>query len=103
MFRIGMLTSGGDCQALNSHAGVVKDFVQNETMWKFMDFRMDTKDLFIRLELGYIPYGIPRAGNRTVEYSYCDYAIATVCQRSGKRGSLPTLPETIRKLEESLA
>lgn len=49
MFRIGMLTSGGDCQALNAAMrGVVKDFVQNETMWKFMDFRMDIKDLFIR-------------------------------------------------------
>lgn len=28
--------------------------------------------------LGYIPHGIARAGNRTLEYSYCDYAIAQV-------------------------
>lgn len=36
------------------------------------------------LQLGYIPYGIPRAGNRTVEYSFCDYAIATVARGLGK-------------------
>lgn len=36
------------------------------------------------LELGYIPYGIPRAGNRTVEYSYCDYAISLVAKGLGK-------------------
>lgn len=36
------------------------------------------------LKLGYIPYGIPRAGNRTVEYSYCDYAIALVAKGLGK-------------------
>lgn len=36
------------------------------------------------LQLGYIPYGIPRAGNRTVEYSYCDYAIALVAKGLGK-------------------
>ena len=36
------------------------------------------------LELGYIPYGIPRAGNRTVEYAYCDYAIALVAKGLGK-------------------
>ncbi len=36
------------------------------------------------LELGYIPYGIPRAGNRTVEYSYCDYAIALVAKGLGR-------------------
>jgi|GEM_PF-153176 alpha-1,2-mannosidase, putative len=35
------------------------------------------------LQLGYIPYGIPRAGNRTVEYSYCDYAIAQVAKGLG--------------------
>ena len=35
-------------------------------------------------ELGYIPYGIPRAGNRTIEYSYCDYAIAQVARGLGK-------------------
>ncbi len=36
------------------------------------------------LSLGYIPYGIPRAGNRTVEYSYCDYAIALVAKGLGR-------------------
>lgn len=36
------------------------------------------------IELGYIPHGIPRAGNRTVEYAYCDYAIALVAKGLGK-------------------
>lgn len=36
------------------------------------------------LRLGYVPYGIPRAGNRTVEYAYCDYAIALVAKGLGK-------------------
>lgn len=36
------------------------------------------------LELGYIPHGIDRAGNRTVEYAYCDYAIAQVAKGMGK-------------------
>lgn len=36
------------------------------------------------LELGYIPHGIDCAGNRTVEYSYCDYAIALVAKGLGK-------------------
>lgn len=36
------------------------------------------------LELGYIPHGVDRAGNRTVEYSYCDYAIALVAKGLGK-------------------
>lgn len=35
------------------------------------------------LQLGYIPYGIPRSGNRTVEYSLCDYAIAQVAKGLG--------------------
>ncbi len=35
------------------------------------------------LALGYIPYGIARAGNRTVEYSYCDYAIYLVAKGLG--------------------
>ncbi len=35
------------------------------------------------LTLGYIPHGIPRAGNRTVEYSYCDYAIYIVAKGLG--------------------
>lgn len=36
------------------------------------------------LTLGYVPHGIPRAGNRTVEYSYCDYAIYLVAKGLGK-------------------
>lgn len=35
------------------------------------------------IDLGYVPYGIPRAGNRTVEYSYCDYAISEVASKLG--------------------
>lgn len=35
------------------------------------------------LRLGYVPYGIDRAGNRTVEYSYCDYAIYQVAKGLG--------------------
>ncbi|MCR4810862.1 MAG: glycoside hydrolase family 92 protein [Prevotella sp.] len=30
--------------------------------------------------LGYVPYGIPRAGTRTVEYAYNDYCIAQVAK-----------------------
>lgn len=37
------------------------------------------------LHLGYVPWGIPRAGNRTVEYSYCDYAIYQVAKGMGKK------------------
>lgn len=37
------------------------------------------------LHLGYVPWGIPRAGNRTVEYSYCDYAIYLVAKGMGKK------------------
>ncbi len=33
--------------------------------------------------LGYIPYGIPRAGNRTVEYAFNDYCIAQVAEGLG--------------------
>lgn len=33
--------------------------------------------------LGYVPHGIDRAGNRTVEYSYCDYAIYQVAKGLG--------------------
>ena len=36
------------------------------------------------LRLGYIPHGIPRAGNRTVEYSLCDFAIHQVAKKLGK-------------------
>ena len=34
--------------------------------------------------LGYVPYGIDRAGNRTVEYAYDDYCIAQVAKRLGR-------------------
>lgn len=34
--------------------------------------------------LGYIPYGIDRAGNRTVEYAYDDYCIAQVAKGLGR-------------------
>ena len=34
--------------------------------------------------LGYIPYGIDRAGNRTVEYAFCDWCIAQVAQGLGR-------------------
>lgn len=37
------------------------------------------------LELGYIPHGIARAGNRTVEYSLCDFAIHQVAKSLGKQ------------------
>ncbi|MDT3388253.1 MAG: GH92 family glycosyl hydrolase [Bacteroidota bacterium] len=33
--------------------------------------------------LGYVPYGIPRAGTRTVEYSYDDWCIAQVAKGLG--------------------
>ncbi len=34
--------------------------------------------------LGYIPYGIPRAGTRTMEYAYDDWCIAQVAKALGK-------------------
>lgn len=34
--------------------------------------------------LGYVPYGIDRAGSRTVEYAYNDFNIATVAKGLGK-------------------
>ncbi|MDE6523453.1 MAG: GH92 family glycosyl hydrolase, partial [Muribaculaceae bacterium] len=37
------------------------------------------------LALGYIPHGIARAGNRTVEYSLCDFAIHQVAKALGKQ------------------
>ncbi len=37
------------------------------------------------LTLGYIPHGIARAGNRTVEYSLCDFAIAQVARSLGQQ------------------
>jgi alpha-1,2-mannosidase, putative len=36
-------------------------------------------------KLGYVPFGIDRAGNRTVEYAYNDYNIATVAKILGKK------------------
>jgi predicted alpha-1,2-mannosidase len=44
------------------------------------------------LRLGYIPWGIPRAGNRTVEYAFCDYCIAQVARGLG-RDSLASVYE----------
>ena len=35
-------------------------------------------------QLGYIPYGIDRAGNRTVEYAYDDFCIAEVAKGLGR-------------------
>ena len=35
--------------------------------------------------LGYVPYGIPRAGTRTVEYAYNDYCIAQVARGLGRQ------------------
>ena len=35
-------------------------------------------------ELGYIPYGIDRAGTRTIEYAYNDYCIALVAKGLGR-------------------
>lgn len=35
------------------------------------------------LNLGYVPYGIDRSGNRTMEYAFCDYAIAQVAKGLG--------------------
>ena len=34
-------------------------------------------------QLGYVPYGIDRAGTRTVEYAFCDWCIAQVAQGLG--------------------
>lgn len=34
--------------------------------------------------LGYVPWGIDRAGNRTIEYAICDYAIYTVAKGLGR-------------------
>ena len=36
------------------------------------------------ISIGYVPHGIPRAGNRTVEYSLCDYAIYLVARGLGR-------------------
>ena len=43
--RIGLLTSGGDCQALNATMrGVVKACQMQWKTWKFMDLMTDIKD-----------------------------------------------------------
>ncbi len=34
--------------------------------------------------LGFVPYGIARSGNRTTEYSLCDFAIAQIARGLGK-------------------
>ena len=34
--------------------------------------------------LGYLPYGTPLAGSRTVDYSYCDFAIYTLAKGLGR-------------------
>lgn len=34
--------------------------------------------------LGYVPYGIARGGNRTVEYAFCDWSIAQVAKHLNK-------------------
>lgn len=39
------------------------------------------------IRLGYVPYGISRAGTRTVEYSYDDWCIAQVAKGLGKRAT----------------
>lgn len=49
------------------------------------------------LELGYIPHGIARAGNRTIEYSYCDYAIYEVAKGLGK----PEMADKYLKMSEN--
>ena len=45
------------------------------------------------LRLGYIPYGIPRAGTRTVEYAFDDYCISVVARGLGHEN-------TARRYEE---
>lgn len=36
--------------------------------------------------LGYVPYGFPRAGTRTLEYARCDYAIYLMTRAMAERG-----------------
>lgn len=36
------------------------------------------------LRLGYVPFGIDRSGTRTMEYAFCDYAIAQVAKGLGR-------------------
>ena len=41
-------------------------------------------DLADYRRLGYVPYGVPRAGNRTLDYAYDDYCIAVVAKGLGQ-------------------
>ena len=44
MLRIGILTSGGDCQALNAAMrGVIKGLIVREMIWRSMVSAMDIK------------------------------------------------------------
>lgn len=45
------------------------------------------------MEYGYIPHGIDRAGNRTVEYSFCDWAVAQVAHGLGHEDIYETFME----------
>lgn len=45
------------------------------------------------MEYGYIPHGIDRAGNRTVEYSFCDWAVAQVARGLGHEDIYKTFME----------
>ena len=48
MLRVGMLTSGGDCQALNAAMrGVAKSFLTSAVKLRYMDLRMVIKVLFM--------------------------------------------------------
>ena len=46
--------------------------------------------------LGYVPYGIARAGTRTVEYAYDDYCIAQVARGLGRHDIAETYMERSR-------
>jgi putative alpha-1,2-mannosidase len=36
-------------------------------------------------KLGYVPYGVDRAGNRTLDYAYDDYCISVVAKGLGQQ------------------
>ena len=47
MLRVGMLTSGGDCQALNAAMrGVAKSLYDSAARSKFMALKTDTEDWY---------------------------------------------------------
>lgn len=50
--------------------------------------------------LGFVPYGIDRAGNRTVEYSLCDYCIAVVADGLHKQGSRAKFSEPLNAIAD---